>query len=63
MSDKARDDARDLLEACLAFEAEHGAAALIIALSEIVEYRAQESGIEIVEDADGNVELILPVMN
>lgn len=56
-------DARELLEACLAFEAEHGAAALIVSLSEIVENRAQESGIEIVEDTDGNVELILPVMN
>lgn len=56
-------DASDLLAACLAFEAEHGTACLLIALSEIVNIRAEESGIEMIEDDDGNVDLVLPVMN
>lgn len=56
-------DASDLLSACLAFEAEHGTACLLIALSEIVNIRAEESGIEMIEDEDGNVDLVLPVMN
>ena len=56
-------DAIDLLAACIAFEAEHGTACLLIAMSEIVNIRAEESGIEMVEDEDGNVDLVLPVMN
>jgi len=53
-------DSADLLAACLAFESQHGAASLIIALSEILEMRREANGIEVYEDEDGDFELCLP---
>lgn len=55
-------DARDLLAACLAFEEEHGAACLIIALYELIDIRAEASGIELSEDEDGHVDYVLPTL-
>lgn len=57
-------DASDLLAACLAFEAEHGAPALIVMLSTIIEDRTEENGIEMqIDEVDGVMIIDLPTLN
>jgi hypothetical protein len=53
----------DLLAYCLDFEAEHGAPALIVMLSTIIEDRTEQNGIEMEMDADGVMILDLPTLN
>lgn len=54
----------DLLAYCLAFEAEHGPAALIITLSTFIEDRTEENGIEMaIDEVDGVMVIDLPTLN
>lgn len=56
--------ADDLLAYCLAFEAEHGPAALIITLSTFIEDRTEENGIEMaIDEIDGVMVIDLPTLN
>lgn len=53
----------DLLAYCLDFEAEHGAPALIVMLSTIIEDRTEQNGIEMEMDVDGVMIIDLPTLN
>ncbi len=53
----------DLLACCLDFEAEHGAPALIIMLSTIIDDRTEENGLEMsVDETDGVMVIELPTL-
>lgn len=53
----------DLLAYCLDFEAEHGAPALIVMLSTIIEDRTEQNGIEMDLGVDGVMVIDLPTLN
>lgn len=53
----------ELLAYCLDFEAEHGAPALIVMLSTIIEDRTEQNGIEMELDVDGVMVIDLPTLN
>lgn len=53
----------DLLAYCLDFEAEHGAPALIVMLSTIIEDRTEQNGIEMsIDETDGIMVIELPTL-
>lgn len=49
--------------ASIHFSAEHGAPALIVMLSTIIEDRTEQNGIEMEMDADGVMVIDLPTLN
>lgn len=54
----------DLLAICLDFEAEHGAPALIVMLSTIIEDRTEQNGLEMaIDEITGEMVIDLPVLN